>query len=129
MISIVAAQVMSEPRKLKREKLQMKRVEEASSHDDESNSDIEPNKIEVHNVPDKVTDDVLKAFFEMDKSGGSDGAIDECRLIRKGVFILTFRDPRGMHRSMDCIYVCSVTIGMYLPTVYTLQCIRVSAQT
>lgn len=88
---------MSEPRKYKKQELQMKWVEETSSEEDESDSDFEPNQIEVHNVPDRVTDEGLKAYFEMTKSGGSSDAVFECRQVGKGVFIVTFQDPKGMN--------------------------------
>lgn len=87
---------MSEPRKFKKETLQMKFVEETSHEDGSSDSEEdEPNKIEVRNVPDKVDEKLLKVYFEGVKSGGCEGAVAECERIQQGVFIVTFHDPKG----------------------------------
>ena len=92
----VAAQVMSEPRKFKKETLQLKYVEETSCELKGSDSEEdEPYQIEVHNVPDKVNEKLLKLYFEGEKSGGCDGAVAECRQIQQGIFIVTFHDPKG----------------------------------
>lgn len=91
----VAAQVISEPRKFKKEILQMKYVEEPSCEPQGSDSEDEPYQIEVRNVPDKVNEKTLKAYFEGVKSGGCDGAVAECKRIQQGIFIVTFHDPKG----------------------------------
>lgn len=92
----VAAQVISEPRKFKKEILQMKYVEETSCEPNGSDSEEdEPNQIEVRNVPHKVNEKTLKAYFEVEKSGGCDGAVAQCKQIQQGIFIVTFHDPKG----------------------------------
>ena len=92
----VAAQVISKPRKFKKETLQMKYVEETLCEPKGSDSEEdEPNQIEVCNVPDTVNEKILKLYFEGEKSGGCDGAVAECKKIQQGIFIVTFRDPKG----------------------------------
>lgn len=80
----------------------MRFVEEASCEREGSGSEEEPNQIEVHNVPDTVndkpiTDKHVTAYFEGAKSGGCANAVAECKQIRKGVFNVTFYDPKGVH--------------------------------
>ena len=101
----VAAQVMSEPRKFKKETLQMKYVEETLHDAKGSDSEEdEPNQIEVRNVPDIVNEKTLKAYFEGEKSGGCDGAVAECKQIQQGIFIVTFHDPNGKRVVEYCSY-------------------------
>ena len=88
----VAAQVTSEPRKFKKEVLEIRLLE----HKDEADSEATSNEIEVHNVPESVTKKVLKTYFEMGKSGGCPGAVADCRKINEGTFIVTFHDPLGI---------------------------------
>ena len=92
----VAAQVMSEPRKFKKETLWMKYVEEISCEPKGSDSEEdEPNQIEVRNVPAKVNEKLLKLYFEGERAGGCDGAVAECKKIQQGIFVVTFHDPKG----------------------------------
>ena len=100
-ILAVAAQVMSEPRKFKREFLQLKLVEEASCAMEDS--DYQSNQIEVRNVPHTVSCELVKAYFEGAKSGGSANAVAECKKTEPGVFIVTFHDPNG-EKSNPCSY-------------------------
>ena len=68
-------------------------VEEISSAQEESDSQC--NQIEVHNVPAAVSDKLLKAYFEGARSGGCTNAVAKCEQTQKGVFIVTFHDPKG----------------------------------
>jgi poly [ADP-ribose] polymerase 10/14/15 len=91
----VAARVMSEPRKLKKADLEMRWLkEEGPSEREESDSEDECNQIEVHNVPSSVTENMLKTYFEMNKSGGGRNAVADCKQVREGIFTVTFHDPR-----------------------------------
>ena len=94
----VAAQVTSEPRKFKKEVLEIHLLE----HKDEADSEATSNEIEVHNVPENVTEKVLKTYFEVGKSGGCPGAVADCRKINEGTFIVTFHDPSGIDISYQC---------------------------
>ena len=88
---------MSEPRKLKKADLEMRWLkEEGPSEREESDSEDECNQIEVHNVPSSVTENMLKTYFEMNKSGGGRNAVADCKQVREGIFTVTFHDPRGM---------------------------------
>ena len=89
----VATQVMSEPRTFKKVELQIQPVQ---AIDDESESENNPNQIEVHNVPEAVTEKLLKTYFELDKSGSCAGAVADCKKIKHGAFIVTFHDPTSM---------------------------------
>ena len=92
-ILAVAAQVMSEPRKFKREVLQLKLVEEASCAMEDN--DYQSNQIEVRNVPHTVSCELVKAYFEGPKSGSCANAVAECKKTEPGVLIVTFYDPNG----------------------------------
>ena len=93
----VAARVFSKPRALKRKPLQFSFVQKAPSESDENDSEEEePRQIEVSNVPDAADEELVKAYFEGNKSGSCANAVAECTRIQKGVFLVTFRDPKGM---------------------------------
>ena len=97
LILTVAAQIMSEPRIFKKAELQISWVKEKGPpEDDESESEEDPSQIEVRNVPSNVTENVLKAYFEMGKSGGYKDAVADCKQIENGIFTVTFHDPQGI---------------------------------
>lgn len=56
-----------------------------------------PNQIEVRNVPETVTEEVLKTYFEQARSGGSVNAVTDCIKIGPGLFRVTFHDPKGTY--------------------------------
>ena len=93
----VADQVMSQPCVWKKAPLEMNWVEEGNGSSD-SESEEESNQIEVSHVPSSVTERLLKAYFEMPKSGGQKGAVIDCKDLGKGVFLVTFCDPKGVQR-------------------------------
>ena len=92
---------MSEPRKLKKEQLQLKFVEEVSCAAEDI--DYQSNQIEVSNVPHTVSCELVTAYFEGPKSGGCANAVAKCKKTEQGVFIVTFHDPNGK-RSNPCSY-------------------------
>ena len=53
------------------------------------------NQIEVSNVPEGVTKEVLQAYFELAKSGGCANAVADCTKIGPRRFYVTFHDPKG----------------------------------
>ena len=55
-----------------------------------------PKKVEVSNVPQTVNEEMLKIFFEGDKSGGCAGAVAHIVKVTGRVFQVTFHDPAGM---------------------------------
>ena len=79
----------------KKAPLEMNWVEKGTGSSD-SESEEESNQIEVSHVPDSVTKVILKTYFEMPKSGGQKGAVTDCKELGKGVFLVTFRDPKGV---------------------------------
>ena len=88
---------MSEPRTFKKAELQMSWVKEKGPpEDDEIEPEEDPSQIEVHNVPSKVTENVLKTYFETGKSGGCKDAVADCKQIENGIFTVTFHDPQGI---------------------------------
>ena len=93
----VAARVVSKLRTFKKKPLRLSFVQEAPSESDESDSEEEePRQIKVSNVPDAVDEELVKVYFEGTKSGGCVNAVAECTQIQKGVFLVTFHDPKGM---------------------------------
>lgn len=98
----VAEKVVSKSHIYKKNELKVKWVEEEVSLSDieGSDSEDEPNQIEVHNVPETVKEDVMTAYFETEKSSGSRGAVSGCEKMDNGVFIVTFYDPKGMHNAL-----------------------------
>ena len=93
----VAARVVSKPRTFKKKPLLFSFVHKAPSESDECESEEEePRQIEVSNVPDAADEEMVKAHFEGNKSGGCANAVAECIQTQRGVFLLTFRDPKGM---------------------------------
>ena len=101
--TIVAARVMSEPRRVKKKAvLKMRPIEESECETQERNS-VDPTQIEVHNIPDGVTDYLVKVYFETLKSGSCPKAVAECRKSGNGVFVVSFHDPKGIyHNSVVC---------------------------
>lgn len=111
---VVADQVMSRPLKVKRTVLEMNVLEEEKgeereeedregeiegggpSETKETNSGNRLSQIEVSNVPEKVTERVLKTYFETGLSNSCPKAVSDCKKIREGVFTVTFHDPEGM---------------------------------
>ena len=87
---------MSKPRVVKTTVLQMRKLEETAHESEESDSDDEPTQIEVHNVPEKITEYYLKTFFERPRSGSQANAVSSCRNVGGGVFIVSFHDPKGI---------------------------------
>ena len=63
---------------------------------DESEGREGPKKVEVSNVPQTMNEEVLKAFFEGAKSGGSAGAVADISKVAGGMFQVTFHDPEGI---------------------------------
>ena len=55
-------------------------------------------KLEVGNVPSKVSIEALKTFFETARSGGKDDAVANIINVKPGVFHVTFHDHRGQSR-------------------------------
>ena len=51
--------------------------------------------VEVSNVPETVSDEVLKAYFEGTRLGSYADAVAECTKIHKGIFHVTFHDSKG----------------------------------
>lgn len=64
---------------------------------DDDDGEGHPTKIEVSNVPDSITEEVLKVFFEGSRSGSCSGAVADITKIKSGVFHVTFHDPKGVH--------------------------------
>ena len=110
LIHSVAARVMSETRTYRKVSLQMSWVEERSGTS-ESDSDDESNQIEVHDVPSSVTEKTLKAYFEVNKSGGCKGAVSDCKQIKEGVFVVTFFSHEGMQGGIYTIYVPILSVN------------------
>ena len=121
-VCVVADQVMSRPRKVKKSVLQMNVLEEEEEEEEgeelwwECASETEVpdsghrlTQIEVCNVPEKVTEKVLKRYFETAKANSCDKAVSECTKVREGVFIVTFHDPEGSeytYFSTEIIMLC-----------------------
>ena len=105
---------MSRPRKVKKSVLQMNVLEEEEGEGEEeegeegeelwwecaSETEVPDSghrltQIEVCNIPEKVTEKVLKRYFETAKANSCDKAVSDCTKVREGVFIVTFHDPEG----------------------------------
>ena len=89
----VAARVVSQPRTLKKVVLSLKLVTEDQSgcHTVGYNQTC----VEVSNVPETVSEEMLKAYFEGARLGSCADAVAECTKIHRGIFHVTFHDSKG----------------------------------
>ena len=74
---------------------------------DDDDGEVQPTKIEVSKVPDSITEEVLKPFFEGSRSGGCSGAVADITMIRPGVFHVTFHESKGV-ASLTKAYECNI---------------------
>ena len=79
---------MSKQHKLKR---QIFSVEILASPEAESSDTL----VEVSGFSKEVSREYLEIYFESRKSGGADGALEECVMVRDGIAHLRFNDPEG----------------------------------
>lgn len=60
-----------------------------------SDAAVSSSSIRVTGFSDQMSEDMLEMYFESKKSGGTDGAITNCVIIKEGIAHLTFNDPKG----------------------------------
>ena len=87
----VASQVLFKPCTFKNIPLKLTKVDPS----EESENDVH-NEIEVSNVPQNVSEDLLKTYFESRKSEGCSNAVSECKKINPGIFRVSFKNHQGM---------------------------------
>ena len=79
---------MSKQHKLKK---QMISVEILASPEAETSSTV----VEVSGFSKEVSREFLEMHFESKKSGGMEGALEECVIVQEGIAHLKFNDPEG----------------------------------
>ena len=86
--------LQSKPQKIKRKKIDVtvsgQHLAQPLQHEETEVLNV----LEVHNVPSKADHEVLQMYFESPKSGGCDGAVEECS-ISHGTAYIKFHDPEG----------------------------------
>ena len=61
----------------------------------DSESETECNVLEVSGLPPKADSDTLEMYFEGPRSGGCEGAVENCIFISPGVAQVKFTSPKG----------------------------------
>ena len=54
-----------------------------------------PTKITVTGFPDAIDECLLEMYFESPKSGGHEGAVEQCLIVTSGIAHITFKSPEG----------------------------------
>ena len=80
--------MLSKQHKLKK---QIFSVEILASPETESSNTL----VEVSGFSKEVSREMLELYFESRKSGGADGALEECVMVQEGIAHLRFNDPEG----------------------------------
>ena len=52
-----------------------------------------PTTITVSGIPESVDEELLKMLFENPKSGGCEGAVEECSIVAQGIAHVRFLNP------------------------------------
>ena len=87
-VTLEHSALLSKQHKLKK---QIFSVETPDSPEAESNSAV----IEVSGFSKEVSREMLEMYFESKKSGGMEGALEECVMVQEGTAQLRFMDSEG----------------------------------
>lgn len=60
-----------------------------------TSSDVSICKVVVTGFGNQISGDMLEMYFESKKSGGKEGSIKECVIIKEGIAYVIFNDPEG----------------------------------